>query len=269
MKAIKKYKIAVFALACLAILEAIFLIILLIKYPKEKIKPKIPAKPPKIALKGKIAIVLDDWGYNLNNFHVLERIRYPLTMSVLPNLNYSQAAAEKLHDLGFEVILHFPLEPHEKLNLEKNTVTTSMSEAQIKEILNRDIDSVPYVVGISNHMGSKATEDKRIMKIIFSELKDRRLFFLDSLVSGKSICTKLAKEMNLKFAKRDIFLDNQENPEYIKKQINKLKIKAQKYGSAIGIGHDRPVTLSVLQEVMPQLEKEGFKFVFVSDILKN
>jgi hypothetical protein len=160
------------------------------------------------------------------------------------------------------------MEPHEKYRLEQNTILTSMDEATIKEILRQDLANVPYVKGVSNHMGSKATEDIRIMRIIFNELKRSHLYFLDSLVSSESVGFDLANERRVAFSKRDVFLDNEEEPEYIKGQIRKLKTRAMVYSRAIGIGHDHKVTLEVLKEVMPQMAKEGYKFVFVSELAK-
>lgn len=224
---------------------------------------KIPAP-----IKGRIAIVVDDWGYNLNNLHILEQIRYPLTCAILPELKFSTHLAKELHTRGFQVILHLPLEPHEEYRLEKNTITTSMGEETVKNIIGQDLDSLVYAKGASNHMGSRATENLRTMTLVFNELKKRQLFFLDSMVTSKSICSVLARKMGLMFAKRDVFLDNKEEYRYIRGQIDKLKAKARIYGEAIGIGHDRKRTLEVLAETMPQLEKEGFKFVFVSELVK-
>lgn len=257
----KKYKRIIFILSIILIIETVLLICLWFTRPK-----KIPPAP--LVIKGKIAIVIDDWGYNLNNLPLLEEIQYPLTISVLPNLNYSRTIAAELHQRGFQIILHLPLEPQEKTRLEKNTIMTSMDETAIRNILKQDLDNVPYACGVSNHMGSKATEDTRTMGIIFKELKKRRLYFLDSFVSPESICFDLAHKMYLGFAKRDVFLDNIEDPQYIKSQIYKLKIRARVYGQAIGICHDRRTTLQVLKEVMPQIEKEGYKFVFVSDLIR-
>lgn len=254
-----RYKIAIWILSLILVLEGIFIIIL--SRPKKALK--IP-----VALKGKLAIVLDDWGYNMSNLDMLEEIKYPLTTSVLPDLNYSKAVAEELHRRGFEIILHLPMEPQEKYRLEKNTIMTAMDEAGIKNIIVQDLASIAYVKGVSNHMGSAATEDLRTMEIIFKELKKRRLFFLDSLVSSKSICFDLARKVGIGFVKRDVFLDNQEEPGYIHSQINKLKMKAKIYGQAIGIGHDRKITLEILKEVMPEIEKEGYKFVFVSELVR-
>jgi polysaccharide deacetylase 2 family uncharacterized protein YibQ len=228
-----------------------------------RVAPKAPA-----AIKGKIAIIIDDWGYNLHNLHALEGLKYPLTMSVLPNLNYSRALANEFHRRGFQIILHLPLEPREKYRLENNTIMTSMGEPTINSIIGQGLQSVMYAAGVSNHMGSRATENTRIMEIIFKELKKRQLYFLDSFVSAKSVCPDLARKMHLFFAKRDIFLDNNDDPEYIRSQIYKLKTRASIYGQAIGIGHDRKATLDTLKEEMAKLEKEGYKFVFLSELVR-
>lgn len=258
MKKESGYKIAIGVLVVIIILEWIFIIT----------RPKIV--PPKIpvAIKGKIAIVIDDWGYNLHNLHMLEQIKYPLTCSILPNLSYSRSVAKELHARGFQIILHLPMEPYERYRLEENTILTAMDEATIRSIIERDLASIVYAKGVSNHMGSRATEDPATMEIVFKELKKRRLYFLDSVVSSESICSELARKMGLGFAKRDVFLDNAEEPGYIRQQIYKLKTKAGLYGHAIGIGHDRKTTLEVLREIMPQLEKEGYRFVFVSELAK-
>lgn len=225
-------------------------------------------KPPPISYKGKIAIVLDDWGYNLNNVNAVRQIKLPLTISVLPNLAYSKEVAKQLHASGLEIMIHLPMEPQERYRLEENTILTSMSEKKIRGIIQKDLTSVPFARGVNNHMGSKATSEGKVMMVILGELKKKNLYFLDSLVTGDTVCARIAANLGMPFAKRDIFLDNHEDPAYITKQIEKLKTKARMNGQAIGIGHDRKTTLSLLREVLPQLEKEGYKLVFVSELVK-
>lgn len=252
-------KIAIWILATLVLIEGMFIVVLL---KPRKISPLLPAP------RGKIAIVLDDWGYNLNNLHILDEIKLPLTCAVLPNLPYSRQIAQALHQRGCEIILHLPMEPYEEYRLEKNTIQISMDKETIKNIIEQDLSNITHPQGVSNHMGSRATSDLRVMEIIFAELKKRHLYFLDSLVSSKSLCFELAKKMNLKFARRDVFLDNTPEREYIKKQLEKLKQKAQIKGYALGIGHDRKLTLETLREMLPQIEKEGYQFVFVSEVVE-
>lgn len=255
----KKYKIAVIVLSILVIAQAILLIHFWKVASRRLVRP--------VFIKGKIAIVLDDWGYNLKNLNLLDEINCPLTISVLPNLIYSSVIAIREQKRGKEVILHLPMEPHEKYRLEKNTILVSMDEPTIIDVINRDLVNLGKVKGVSNHMGSKAMDDMRTMGIVFKELKKRGMYFLDSFVSPDSICSDLAHKMHLSFAKRDIFIDNKPDPDYIKGQLYKLKTRARVYGRAIGIGHDHKTTLEVLKEIMPQLEKEGYRFVFVSQLL--
>ena len=257
----KRFKITNRVLISLIIIVAILLLYALVTGPKKIPKVSVP-------IKGKIAIVIDDWGYNLNNLETLKKIRYPITTSILPNLSYSKVLARELHKHNFEIILHLPMEPREKFRLEENTIMASMDDSAIRSIINRDLLNVPYVVGVSNHMGSKATEDSATLMSIFNELKKRGLYFLDSFVSSKSICAKIAGSVALPFVKRNVFLDNEKNPEYIKKQLHKLIEIASRYGQAVGIGHDCKTTLEVLKEVMPEIEKQGYKFVYVSQLAR-
>ncbi len=250
----------------ITVLSVIIVLQLMVFINLKKWKPA-PQRPLPPGLQGYIAIVIDDFGYHTNNFSIIEKMKYPLTVSILPNLPYSVEAAERLNKLGFEVILHLPMEPIEKINLEKDTVLTKMSAKTIKNIFARDINSIPFLKGVSNHMGSKTNANQRIMDIIFDETLKNKLYFLDSYVSPKSVCQSSAKRKHLPFAKRDIFLDNNERPEYIRQQIELLKKKARERGKAIGIGHDKITTVQILKEELPKLEKEGFKLVFVSQLL--
>jgi len=262
----RKYTSIILALSLLVVLEGIFIFALWIKRPAEK--PAAPPPAKKAVYKGAIAIVIDDWGYNQNNLAALEQIKLPVTAAVLPHLAYSRQVAQELHNRGCEIILHLPMEPYEKMNLEKNTVMTSMDSATISRIIGADLESIAYAKGISNHMGSRATEDERTMKEVFREMKQRRLYFFDSYVTPRSVAGRLAGEMDVRFARRDIFLDNKSDPEYIKGQIQKLKNRARLKGYAIGIGHDRASTLAVLKEELPQLKREGYKLVFVSELTR-
>ncbi len=230
---------------------------------------KIFLKPKEIA-KAKVAIVIDDWGYNLRYLYFLKQIDVPVTISILPDLRYSSKIAKVAESLDKEIILHLPLEPEisgrDYIGLEQNTIASNMSEDEIINKFKLAITSVPYACGVSNHMGSRATKDSKLMTIIFTELKKRKLFFLDNLVTDKSICKQLAKTMKVKFASRDVFLDNLDNYEYIKGQFKELGILAQEFGQAVGIGHARFTTLKIFKDEISLMQAKGIEFVFVSDL---
>jgi polysaccharide deacetylase 2 family uncharacterized protein YibQ len=128
---------------------------------------------------------------------------------------------------------------------------------------------VPYAKGISNHMGSKATKNRKLMKSIMEELKRRRLYFLDSVASSKTVCADEAKKAGVKCIGRDVFLDNILTKKDISAQIDLLIETARENGSAVGIGHDRPLTLNVIKERLDNLKDNDIKFVLVSELLKK
>ena len=226
-------------------------------------------KPSKVT--ARVSIVLDDWGYNLESLNILKEIKEPITLAILPHLPYSKNVAEFAKQNGIDSILHMPLEPHTNpdITLEKDTILTTMSDDQIRNLLKSAMKTTPGIKGINNHMGSRATEDEHTMKIIFSELKKHKLFFLDSVSTNNSICKDLARKIHLGFAERNVFIDNEMDYASIKNQILSLVDLAKKQGYAIGIGHDRKLTLEVLKDILPELSKEGIKFVPLSELVKK
>ncbi|MBL7069332.1 MAG: divergent polysaccharide deacetylase family protein [Candidatus Omnitrophica bacterium] len=231
-----------------------------VRIDAEKFKPETPR------YKARLAIVLDDFGYNLNNLEEVWELGVPITLSILPNLTFSKAIARAAGNRGIEHILHLPLEPYETKPLERSTIMTTMTEEEILNNLERAIASVPGLKGISSHMGSKATEDERVMSLIFDRMRKDNLYFLDSLVTNKSVCRYLCKKIGLKFAKRSVFLDNEADAEYITGQIKELARQALATDWAIGIGHDRPLTIAAIREMLPELDKMGVEFVFLSEL---
>lgn len=273
---------AIYVLAGIIIIEAVFLIASCqrkAKPPPRKQPAQVQKKPaPEVKPKpevpeeyqGKIAIVLDDWGYSLNNVDALKEIKEPLTLAILPRRAYSAAIAGIAKEIGKEAILHLPLEPHREKNyrsLEPDTIMITMTRQEVLKILGADIKNLPGIKGVSNHMGSLATENEPLMKLIFSELKKRKLYFLDSY-TGKTVCKDLAGSAGLAYARRQVFLDNKNDAQYIRGQLELLARIAGQSGYAIGIGHDRPKTLEALAKAIPGLRKRGLRFVYVSELVK-
>jgi len=222
--------------------------------------------------KGLVAFVIDDWGYNRKNIELVLEIERPLTISILPNLRYSDAIAESFRKN--DIILHLPMESKSNMSAEKDTIRSNMGELEIISILNKDIAGLPGLVGISNHQGSKATEDERVMRIIMAELKKRGLFFLDSLTTPRSVCLDVAHDTGLRYAQRDVFLDITDKTDlrnfesYIKGQIQELANVAMIKGSAIGIGHNKRITLELIRDSIPELEEKGIRIVPLKRLVK-
>ncbi len=221
----------------------------------------------KIGAKDKVAIIIDDLGYNTKALDYISWIKVPLTLAILPELPFSGELAAKGHNMGHEIILHLPLEPEQEIEaLGPGAIFLNMTPQEIGNILDADLKSVPYCKGISNHTGSRFTRDIEKMRTLLAILKKKNLFFVDSLVIPESIGYELACEIGVPSAERDIFLDNIKKKEEILNQLNALIEISRKTGKAIGIGHPSPVTFEVLNENLYHFE--DVEFVHVSELLK-
>jgi len=224
---------------------------------------------PSFKPEAKVAIIIDDMGYDDNIFHGFISLHVPLTFSILPEEPFSQKIAEEAYARNYEVMLHLPMESRNyTLNHIKGMIKMDMSSREMLAQLDKDIRAVPYIKGINNHMGSLFTENREAMHIILKEVKKKHLFFLDSRTTSNSIAYTLARQMGIKTGKRDVFLDNVSDVGYIKGQIHRLIKIAKRQGIAIGIGHPKWETLYALQESLPLFRREKIRLVFVSEVMK-
>jgi polysaccharide deacetylase 2 family uncharacterized protein YibQ len=239
-------------------------------YPPE-IKPTIPEKiEKKVEKVGEVAIIIDDVGWNLSIIKEIEKINKPLTLSILPKAPYSKKILDELKDKNYELMLHIPLEPSPPSQcLDKGLIKVDMNEEEIKEVFEDDIkEFLPYVKGINNHMGSLYTINEEKMRILLENIKEKNLFFVDSLTNSKSCGYKIAKELGIKTGKRDVFLDISNDPENINKKIDELLEIAKEKGSAIAIGHAKKETINILKERISDFDENGIKIVPVSKLLE-
>jgi polysaccharide deacetylase 2 family uncharacterized protein YibQ len=234
---------------------------------KETVKPEKAKKPS-----WKIAVIIDDVGYPTTALGEYVRFQGKLTFSVIPFLEHSRQYAGVLHDNGFEVLLHIPMEPigYPQVNPGPGAVLSSDSRELVEKKISGMVESIPYAQGANNHMGSKATQDCALMELVIDALKKRNLFFVDSVTIGTSCAYKTAAARNEPAARRDVFLDNRDDYEYISQRFEELKRIARRKGTAIGIGHiHKKHTIEVLQNQRPELEDEGFTLIFASEAVLN
>jgi len=223
-----------------------------------------PTAPQKIHIP-KIAIIIDDIGYDEDISLALCDLNSNITFSILPFAPFGKIISEKLYAKGSQLMLHLPMEPVEypQINPGPGAILSIMSPDILIDQLKKNIEDVPHIVGVNNHMGSKLTSHSDQMNQIFTILKKENLFFVDSRTSAKSQCKSSARLLKVKFAQRDVFLDNFQDTKYITGQLEKLMDLAKKHGSAIGIGHPYQATLEALSKKLPKL-KNKVEFVRAS-----
>ena len=199
-----------------------------------------------------------------------EFILFPkrITLSIIPGLKESTQVAREAQLAQKEVLIHMPMEPlEEKYSDEGFTILTGQDPGIVRLRIRRACSVLPMSVGINNHLGSKATADVDLMRVVMSEIKTTGRFFVDSRTSPESVALSVAKSMKLRAAANQVFLDVEDDEEFISGQLKKLAELATTKGKAIAIGHVRKKTLHVLKSELPALEARGIELVFVSETL--
>lgn len=239
---------------------------------KEKIFPEpIPAKKPETY--GKIVLIIDDVGWNPDIIASIKRINAPITLAILPESPFGLKIAKQISkNKNVQIILHIPLESE---NLSENTkisqefLTTKMTDEEIKEKTDEYLTRFsPYIAGVNNHMGSKFTKDSEKMEAFLEKIKEKKLVYVDSLTTKDSVGYSLAKKMGIPAVKRDVFIDNSADYEEISTSLERTAKMSIQKGTIIAICHARQQTLKVLEDKIPQLKEQGYKFILISDAVQ-
>jgi polysaccharide deacetylase 2 family uncharacterized protein YibQ len=218
---------------------------------------------------GEIVLILDDVGFDHQRLSEAMAIDPNLNFAVLPNGIRSAESAEALNSRGFEILCHLPMEPEgfPRVSPGEGAILTSMSDGDIREATRRNIGGVPHARGVNNHMGSRATADRRVMRDVLEALP-RGDYFIDSRTGRGSVAESTARAMNIPTASRDIFLDDVQTEPAIRRQLAELVAHASTAGVALGIGHLYPVTVRVLTAEVPVLRARGYRFLRASQAVR-
>ncbi|HEV2440845.1 MAG TPA: divergent polysaccharide deacetylase family protein, partial [bacterium] len=217
----------------------------------------------------RVAVIFDDAGYSLRTAREVMALPRPVTISVLPGLPFSTPVAEEAASRGVQVMLHLPVQPdNAALDLGPGGITVDMTDDAIARTVASDFATVPGAAGTNNHMGSRGTADPRVMRAVLGVVRARRLFFVDSLTSPRSVAADTARALGVPTAVRAVFLDNQDDDTYVRAQFHALIRVAQTRGQAIAIGHVGKVTARVLREMLPEFDEAGIRFVPASALVR-
>ena len=224
----------------------------------DQVKIKRPVLPVTGNKTPVVAIIIDDIGFDKKMAGDLSNLNKNITFSVFPDAPFSREIASRLHKKGIHIMLHLPMEPVEypRIKPGPGAILADMAPDQVLSVLRSDIKRIPYIQGVNNHMGSRITTMSDKMRQIFTILKEKKLFFIDSRTTRDSVCRPCAHLLQIPFAQRDVFLDNIQSDAYIKKQLKELIRIAEKHGTAIAIGHPYKATLKALKEELPIMEKK-------------
>ena len=217
----------------------------------------------------KLAIILDDMGYDRAAADAALTLSFPITLSVIPHLPLSAEVAEEAYRRGDQVLLHLPMEAGaDQAKAEPIELRVGMNAEQVERDLDGMLETVPHAAGVNNHQGSRATADATLMAELMPALRERGLFFIDSRTTAATVARDTAERSGVRSASRKVFLDDMPKRDAILAQLDLAARDATRDGFAIAIGHPHPETIAALVEAAPRLEARGVRFVFVSDVVR-
>ncbi|HOW86676.1 MAG TPA: divergent polysaccharide deacetylase family protein [Candidatus Aminicenantes bacterium] len=238
--------------------------------------PVAPAAGTRVAAakrapRGRVALIMDDMGNSLEVLDELTALGRPITVSVLPYGSDTAETARLAHDRGLEVLLHLPLESinnHEAMADTEGLIMAMMTEPAIVAAFEAGYDRVPFAAGTNNHMGSRFTADRDLMRTVLKPIRDRGLFFVDSRTTARTVALEEARRLGVPSTERDVFLDADEDRGRIRGRLVELLQKARKKGRAVGICHPFPETLAVLKSSLHLVDVYDLEMVPVSKLVR-
>ncbi|WP_458126259.1 divergent polysaccharide deacetylase family protein [Paenibacillus sp. Z3-2] len=221
----------------------------------------------------RMAIIIDDVGNDMKGTDEILAMPVKLTVAVMPFLPTTKKDAIAAHEKGMDVIVHMPMEPKKGKPewLGPGAITSNLTDEEVRERVEKAIDDVPHAIGMNNHMGSKITSDKRIMSIVLDVCKERGLFFVDSRTNFRSVVGELAISKNMPPVGNDIFLDDQNSKQHIRKQMDLAAQRAidKKICVVIGhVGHTGLNTSAVVRESISRFQGQ-IEFVGIGDLVRE
>lgn len=214
-----------------------------------------------------IAVVIDDMGISAKRTADISSLKAPITSSFLTYANNLDKQIKASINAGHEIMVHVPMEAQTNKDVAPDVLTTKMTVPEIKNNLKKMLAKFKNVKGANNHMGSRLTEDKERMVAIMEVLKENNMFFLDSKTSAKSQAEVAAQNVGIGYDHRHVFIDNNNDKQYILGQLQKAENVAKKHGYAIAIGHPKSQTYEALKEWLPSLREKKIKLKKLSEII--
>ncbi len=229
--------------------------------------PSRTKRPASTGAKAKLAIVIDDFGYRSEATSRILAIDEPITCAVLPDARTTAEDGLDAYNAGKLVILHMPMEAIDGNKSEgEGFIRAGMDEETVKSMLEDALEKVPMAEGLSNHMGSRVSQDRSVLAAVFEEVRERGLFYLDSRTTPDTLGPEVARKTGTEAYVNDLFIDGVDDTEYVKAKLWEAADMAIENGQALAIGHVKLSTAKALEEVLPKMLEYGVELVFVDEL---
>jgi polysaccharide deacetylase 2 family uncharacterized protein YibQ len=221
------------------------------------------AAPPRVA------IVFEHAGPSLTDLAPIYAMHQPFGLGIFPRMRYSAQIVRDAAAHGLTPVLHLPMEARNPPDMGQvpGAVWVRMTDEQIARVVDEDLASVPGVVGVSNHAGSRATADPRVMAVVLRTVKASGLWFEENRTTSASVASTVAAGLGMRVVLITTYLDDP--PTNIEGKVRALITAAIRQGSVVAAAHITTGAPQVVRRLLPEFQRAGIVFVPVTQFLKE
>jgi uncharacterized protein len=216
------------------------------------------------------AIIIAELGDDLQTARAFVSINAPLTLAILPLRPFTKEIAALAAIFGREVLLQLPMEAESEDDFgAAGVLHADAARGELLQLLDTEHGELPHAVGANNRGGARFTMDRERTQWVLEYLKEQKLFFVDSRTTPDSVACDVAAQLAVACAARDLPLDETDDADAVRAQLEVLEKLAHIRGDVIAIGHPRPATLEALQGGIAGFAAAGIEVVPVSSIVQR
>lgn len=215
----------------------------------------------------RVALIFEHAGGSLAELIPIYAMHEPFGLGIFPHMRYSAEIARTAAAHGVTPMLHLPLEPIHPADLGpvRGAVWVRMTDAQIMQVVEQDLESVSGVVGVSNHAGSRATADRRVMTAVLRAVKARGLWFNENPETEKSVVPQVARRLDVPIVVTTTYLDIP--PDHIAEKVRAFIAAAKQQGTAVAAAHISTGAPDVVRRMLPEFRRAGIVFAPITEFL--
>ncbi len=218
----------------------------------------------------KMAIFVEDFGFQADQTTV-EYLSFPepLTVGLIPAKKLTTWTAQIANEYRKEIIIMLPMEPLPfKLSKQYDSVIMVHYPAnKIKHIIAESMQAIPHFSGVTNYYGARVIDDSEVMSLIFSDISNKKAYFLYNQQAHSLPLKSIAKKYNLPIKPIDICLDSNTSISALQDTLRHCAMIAQNTGDIIVSSKPTTAFINALKHVLPILKQNGIKLVYVSDLM--
>lgn len=224
---------------------------------------------PAVSVGSRVAVIVDQMGGQREVFEALRDLGRPVALALLPVAAAASIARDATRR-GTEILLDLPMEPYgyPRLDPGPGALLMSMPHDEIRRLVTRYVDGLPGVVGVTNYMGSRLTEDRARMRAVLEVLVARRLFLVDAYASNLSVAYDEAKNVGVRAGRRHRRVDASLGEAGERASWDEIAAWAERRGEAIVFAPAEPLTARLLREYVSRWEARGVRVVPVSELVR-